>query len=177
MNLSRLRRALLSSVSACLIVAAVAASPASAFIVFDPSNFSQNLLTAARSLEQINNQIRSLQNEARMLIDQARNLTKLPYSALQSIEQSLSQTEDLLKQAQGLGYNVQQIQSEYGKLYSSVDVSASDKTLIDDAQKRWDNSVAGFEDALKVQAREQFRRFLSTGQGYQPAPVQMFNGN
>jgi len=249
MNLYRFRRALLSSASACLIVAAVAVSPASAWIVFDPSNYSQNMLTAARSLEQINNQIRSLQNEARMLIDQARNLTKLPYSALQSIQQSMSQTEDLLKQAQGLGYNLQQIQSEYGKLYSSVDVSASDKALVDDAQKRWQNSVSGFEDALKVQAgvvdglsdtrtelnnlvsrsqgatgalqaaqagnqllavqakqladltaavaaenranlldsarnaaaedqaREQFRRFLSTGQGYQPSPVQMFNGN
>ena len=46
--------------------------------VFDPSNYSQNLLTAARTLEQVNNQILSLQNEAQMLINQARNLTSLP---------------------------------------------------------------------------------------------------
>jgi P-type conjugative transfer protein TrbJ len=31
--------------------------PAQAIIVFDPSNYSQNILTAARTLEQINNQI------------------------------------------------------------------------------------------------------------------------
>jgi P-type conjugative transfer protein TrbJ len=31
-------------------------------LVFDPSNYSQNLPTAARSLQQIQNQITSLQN-------------------------------------------------------------------------------------------------------------------
>ena len=41
-------------------------------IVYDPSNYAQNVLTAARTLEQINNQITSLQNEAQMLINQAR---------------------------------------------------------------------------------------------------------
>ena len=39
----------------------------------------QNILqTAARSLEEVNNQITSLQNEAQMLINQARNLASLP---------------------------------------------------------------------------------------------------
>src|SRR4051812_20767789 len=41
------------------------------FTVFDPTNYSQNLLTAARSLQQINNQIQSLQNQAQMLTNQA----------------------------------------------------------------------------------------------------------
>jgi len=44
-------------------VAAGMAAPASAqWVVYDPSNFSQNVLTAARTLQQINNQIQSLQN-------------------------------------------------------------------------------------------------------------------
>ncbi|MDF2810869.1 MAG: trbJ, partial [Microvirga sp.] len=48
-----------------LIAAAVPAShltsPASAWdIVYDPSNYGQNVLQAARALEQINNQITSL---------------------------------------------------------------------------------------------------------------------
>ena len=45
-------------------------------IVYDPSNYAQNLLTAARTLQQINNQITSLQNEAQMLINQAKNLAR-----------------------------------------------------------------------------------------------------
>ena len=38
--------------------------PTAQWVVYDPTNFSQNVLTAARSLQQINNQIQSLQNEA-----------------------------------------------------------------------------------------------------------------
>ncbi len=51
------------------------------WLVFDPNNYVQNVLTAARELEQINNQVLSLQNEAQMLINQAKNLANLPYSA------------------------------------------------------------------------------------------------
>ena len=68
--------------SAALALAlASAAPPAFAqWIVFDPTNFSQNFLTAARELQQINNQIVSLQNEAQMLLNQARNLASLPFT-------------------------------------------------------------------------------------------------
>src|SRR3546814_3883511 len=34
----------------------------------------------------------------------------------------------------------------------NMDLNASDQALIDGAQDRWETSVAGFEDALKVQA-------------------------
>ena len=53
-------------------------------LVYDPSNYAQNVLQAARALQQINNQITSLQNQTQMLLNQARNLTSLPYSSLQS---------------------------------------------------------------------------------------------
>jgi P-type conjugative transfer protein TrbJ len=50
---------------AAILALSGSALPASAqMTVFDPSNYSQNLLTAARTLEQVNNQIQSLQNEA-----------------------------------------------------------------------------------------------------------------
>ena len=51
-------------------------------IVYDPSNYAQNVLQAARALQQINNQVTSLQNQTQMLLNQARNLTSLPYSSL-----------------------------------------------------------------------------------------------
>ena len=63
------------------------ATPVSAqSIVFDPNNYAQNVLTAARALQQINNQITALQNQAQMLINQARNLASLPYSSLQQLQ-------------------------------------------------------------------------------------------
>src|SRR3546814_10039915 len=39
-------------------------------IVYDPSNYAQNVLTAARSLQAVNNQIRQIENQAQSLINQ-----------------------------------------------------------------------------------------------------------
>ena len=69
-------------------------TPAKAFgmTVFDPSNYAQNLLTAARSLQQINNQIKSLQN-------QAKNLKRVDFPEVQQITSTLQQIDKLMGRA------------------------------------------------------------------------------
>ena len=76
-------------------------------VVYDPSNYVQNALQAVRALQQINNQITSLQNQTQMLLNQTRNLTSLPYSSQQALDQSLSRTQQLLGQAQRINYDRQ----------------------------------------------------------------------
>ncbi len=128
-------------------------TPASAqWIVYDPTNYAQNLLSATRALQQINNQITSLQNEAQMLINQARNLASLPYSSLQQLQQSVSRTQQLLGQAQNIAYNVQAINQAFQTQYANVSMSASDAQLVSDAKTRWQNTVGGLQDAMRVQA-------------------------
>ncbi|QTH21831.1 P-type conjugative transfer protein TrbJ [Rhizorhabdus wittichii] len=134
----------------------VLASPAYAQffgrIVYDPSNYAQNVLTAARTLEQINNQITSLQNEARMLINQARNLASLPHSSLQQLQQNVQRTQQLLGQAQNLAFEVGQIDQAFQSQYGNVSLSATDAQLVADARGRWENTVGGLQDAMRVQA-------------------------
>ncbi|NTJ06920.1 P-type conjugative transfer protein TrbJ [Rhizobium lusitanum] len=128
-------------------------TPASAqWIVYDPTNYAQNLLSATRALQQIDNQITSLQNEAQMLINQARNLASLPYSSLQQLQQSVSRTQQLLSQAQNIAYNVQAIDQAFQTQYANVSMSASDAQLVSDAKTRWQNTVGGLQDAMRVQA-------------------------
>ncbi|KRB29727.1 conjugal transfer protein TrbJ [Mesorhizobium sp. Root695] len=151
------RRSLGMRLAAALLVAPVAlapmlATPAHAFIVFDPSNYTQNVLTAARSLEQITNQITSLQNQAQMLINQARNLASLPFSSLQQLQQSVQRTQQLLGQAQNIAYDVQQIDQAFQQEYGNVSLSASDQQLVTEARSRWGNTVGGLQDAMRVQA-------------------------
>jgi P-type conjugative transfer protein TrbJ len=121
-------------------------------IVFDPSNYAQNVLTAARSLQQITNQITSLQNQAQSLINQARNLASLPYSALQQLQQSVQRTQTLLNQAQNIAFDVQSIDRAFQLKYGSTAMSANDRQLIADARSRWQNTVGGLQDAMRVQA-------------------------
>jgi type IV secretion system protein TrbJ len=226
------------------------APPAHAITVFDPSNYAQNVIQAARALQQISNQIASLQNEAQMILNQARNLASLPYSSLQQLQQSVQRTQQLLGQAQRIAYDVQNIEEQFRQSYGKSGFgSATDLELVEGARERWRTSVAGFEDALKTQAtvvsnldtargqlsalvsasqgatgalqatqagnqlvalqtqqltdltallaaqgraealeqarqaasqeqaREQLRRFLTPGAGYQPTAVQMFHGS
>jgi P-type conjugative transfer protein TrbJ len=121
-------------------------------IVFDPNNYVQNVLTAARALQQINNQITSLQNQAQMLINQAKNLANLPYSSLQQLQSSIQRTQQLLAQAQRIAYDVQQIDRAFSTNYAPASGSQSSQVLIVNAQSRWQNSVAALQDTLRVQA-------------------------
>jgi P-type conjugative transfer protein TrbJ len=136
-----------------LVLSPVLAPPAAAqWIVYDPTNYVQNVLTAARTLEQINNQITSLQNEATMLINQARNLASLPYSSLQQLQQSVQRTQQLLQQAQNIAFDVQQIDQAFQQQYGNVSLSATQQQLVADARSRWQNTVGGLQDAMRVQA-------------------------
>lgn len=148
MKISRRR---LAAVVACGLI--VSGSPAFAQLaVYDPTNYAQNVLQAARALQQINNQISSLQNQAQMLIGQAKNLASLPYSSLAALQAQVAKTQGLLRQAQALAYDVGEIQQAFKGRYGAVTLSASEADLTARAEARWVTSVAGFEDALKVQA-------------------------
>lgn len=143
----------LATVSAAAMSLIVAATPVSAqWVVFDPTNFSQNVLTAARELQQVNNQIQMLTNQATSLVNQARNLANLPMSTLTQLQSSVTKTQSLLSQAQNIAFNVQRIEQAYSTSYGSAAGSGSSTTMLANAQTRWQNSVAAFEDSLKVQA-------------------------
>jgi P-type conjugative transfer protein TrbJ len=135
-----------------VFVAPMVATPAQAIVVFDPTNYAQNVLQAARALQQITNQITSRQNEAQMLINQARNLASLPYSSLQQLQQSVQRTQQLLSQAQNIAYDVQKIDQVFSQKYSTASMSASDAQLVADAKTRWQNTVGSLQDAMRVQA-------------------------
>jgi P-type conjugative transfer protein TrbJ len=155
MIIPRIRAALLAAtaLSLPLSFAPILVAPASAqWIVYDPTNYAQNVLQAARALEQINNQITSLQNEAQMLINQARNLASLPYSSLQRLQQSVQRTQQLLGQAQNIAFDVQQVDRAFQTTYGNASLTASDQQLIADARTRWQNTVGGLQDAMRVQA-------------------------
>jgi len=139
--------------AAPIVLSPMLASPAHAqWVVYDPTNYVQNVLTAARTLEQINNQIQSLQNEATMLVNQARNLASLPYSSLQQLQQNVQRTQQLLSQAQNIAFDVQRIDQGFQQQYGKVSLSATDQQLITDARSRWENTVGGLQDAMRVQA-------------------------
>jgi P-type conjugative transfer protein TrbJ len=129
-------------------------APASAQLsVFDPSNYSQNLLTAARTLSQINNQIQSLQHEAQMLINQGKNLTRIDFPQIQELQQRLQQIDLLMGQAQGIDFRVDQLDDKFRQLFpDSFPQALTRDQQIAAAKQRLDNEMAAFRHAMTLQS-------------------------
>jgi len=142
------------TLSVALSAALLIAQPASAITVFDPSNFVQNTLTAVRTLEQINNQIQQLQNEAQMLMNQARNLAKLDFNIVNQLRSTLATSERLIAEAQGLAYDVANMDREFARLYpDQYDASISGERMAQDARERWKHTLDGLHTAMRMQAQ------------------------
>lgn len=145
-------RSILAAAAAALALVSGSLPVQAQITVYDPTNHIQNVTQAARALDQINNQIRSIQNEAQMLVNQARNLASLPYSSLQRLQASVRQTQQLLGQAQRIAYDVRNIDEAFTSTYASPNGSTSDTALLESARERWRNSMAALQDAMRVQA-------------------------
>jgi len=142
--------------AACLTLVLILVPPLAQaqWAVIDASNLAQNMLIAARTLQEIDNQITQIQQTVQMLQNQARNLTSLPFSEIQQLDQSVSQITSLMGQAQGVLYNVQNVQSQFQRYYpSTISPSSSDAQLLADAQTRWQYSLSTFQHTMEVQAQ------------------------
>ena len=147
-----MKKTMLTVATAALMNALPAAH--AQWLVIDPTNLAQNLMTAANTLEQINNQIKQLQNQAQSLTNQAKNLTGLDFSALNELRAALSATNRLIQQAQGLAFNVQQMETQFQQLYpESFSATVSSGQMVLDARKRWTNSLDALRTATKVQSQ------------------------
>jgi P-type conjugative transfer protein TrbJ len=129
-------------------------SPAEAIIVFDPSNYSQNILTAARTLQQINNQIHMLQNQAQSLINQAKNLARIDFPELRAIAENLQQIDILMGQAQGIQFRVATLDQQFRSFFpTSFNAALSNDQHVVDARARLDTSMAAYKQTMTVQAQ------------------------
>ena len=110
--------------AACLAFACVCAPARAQMIVYDPSNYAQNVLRPRVRCSRSTTRSQSAK-PGQMLLNQAKNLAGLPYSSLQTIEQSLARTQQLLNEAQRLGYDVNQIDQAFQRLYPQSYTGAS----------------------------------------------------
>lgn len=122
--------------------------------VFDAAVFSQNMIEAARLLQQIDNQIEALQNQALMLENMARNLASLNGSQLGAMVANLDQVSSLMNQAQGIAFNVSATQAAFDRYYPQQYAPSVDTAqLVADAHQRWQQAMDAFGQTLTVQAQ------------------------
>ena len=150
------RLVLSAALSALPITLIMTVPPASAQlfgggVVYDPANHVQNILTAVRSLQEINQQIEQITNEIEMLENMARNLQTLDVNVAEAIIRNrIRRIYDLMRQAEGIGYGVEEVEREYEEIYPE-DYGATQpdaQVLVDDARRRWRQSRTAYRDSL-----------------------------
>ncbi|MBD1549501.1 P-type conjugative transfer protein TrbJ [Roseibium aggregatum] len=140
-------------IAACLAMTMPQAGQA-AFPVFDVTNYGQNVLQAARALEQINNQIVALQNQATMLQNMARNLQRLDFSSLGSLQGALTRIDGLMMQAEGLSFSLDELEGQWQQQFpDSYDGSIGVNDMVTAARERWQNAMSAFRQTMRVQSQ------------------------
>ncbi|MGE5562459.1 MAG: P-type conjugative transfer protein TrbJ [Bacillota bacterium] len=133
---------------------ALPVTPAAAALpVFDPTNYSQNLLQAARALEQINNQVKSLQNEASMLQNMAKNLEKIDFPQLQQIKSAMGRIDQLMGEAQAIEFKVKGLDGEIKTLFpGQLQKALTGDQQVAQAKARLDAAMGAYRQSMTVQA-------------------------
>ena len=154
-------KARLTSVAlAAILLSGLTAPPASAQlfgggIVYDPSNHAENILQAARALQQIDNQVRQLTHEIDMIEKMARDLETLPVEDARGIiADRIRRIKELMREADGIGYGVEAVERNYEDLYPETygETPPANVVLVEDARARWQQSRLAHKHTLLMVA-------------------------
>lgn len=152
----KLRLAAAASIAAFAVGAtAVPLTPAIAGMpVFDATNYTQNLLQAARALDLINNQIKSLQNQATMIENMARNLKQVDFPQLVRMRASLAEIDQLMAEAKGIQFDVKRLDQQFASLFPGAGgADLRNDERVRSAQERLANALEGFRHNMRVQSK------------------------
>ncbi len=127
-------------------------------IVFDASNFGQNAMTAARTLQSNLHEAQALFNQAVQLENEARNLVRFPLDYWNRIETNYQQLKLLAQGNASIGEYLQRVNSQFNSIYPGYQSIEN----YGGAVKNWtDNALKTAESVIKT-ANEQRKLFDST---------------
>ncbi|MGE0765543.1 MAG: P-type conjugative transfer protein TrbJ [Hyphomicrobiaceae bacterium] len=150
----RAARGVVTALALALLTSTALPPGAQALTVFDPANYQQNLLSAARALEQINNQVRTLQNQAQMILRMDQNLMRLGGTLSPDLQRTLTDIQSQLRAGNGIALKLQETQNTYERLFpSQVSAALSSDDVLRNAKTRWDEEYAGLKRAALLQGQ------------------------
>ncbi len=148
-----------------LAALAILASPAHAQLaVIDPLNLIETALSAARALEQIDNQVTQITNQVKALENDAKNLARLGRSYSPDLVARLRQMDQLVTEAKGVALSLGDTRNALQTLYTG-DYRGSDiAERAQAAARQIDNARYALQTSLLMQAQvsEQLRQDETT---------------
>jgi type IV secretion system protein TrbE len=154
LNRAARRRAARGMLTALALLLASTALPiqARALTVFDPANYQQNLLSAVRALEQINNQVRQLQSQAQMLLRMDQNLVRLGSTLSPDLQRALQDITTRLHAGEGVALQLRATEAAYAQLFpKELPAVLSRDDILRNAKSRWEEEYAALRRAALLQ--------------------------
>lgn len=133
-------------------------------VVYDPSNFFENVLQAGYQLQQLGKEVEQLEQMVLMVEDMALNIKNLNFSALPVIGGPLGTLMELYDTAHNLFFNAALIQEKFKELYGPfhADVALSGAAF---AAKEWDwNQAVREAHYVAMQQQAQVPQSLQAAQ-------------
>ena len=147
-------RACIATPLVAAVLAVCAPGAAAQLTVFDPLNYQENLLSAARALEQINNQVRQLQNQAQIILRMDQNLLRLGSTISPVLQRTLADIQTQLRTGEGIALRLQATQSGYEQLFPrQVSASLSGDDVLRNAKTRWEEEYTSLRRAALLQGQ------------------------
>jgi P-type conjugative transfer protein TrbJ len=152
--MTRFHRILVAAPIVVGMLASCVPRSAAQLTVFDPASYGQNLLTAARALEQINNQVRQLQNQVLMIQRMDQNLVRLGSTISPDLQRALTDIQAQLRAGEGIALRLQATQSGYEQLFPhQVSTGLSSDDVLRNAKTRWEEEYAALKRAALLQGQ------------------------
>lgn len=149
-----LRKTLMTVPVAAGVLICCGPSSLAQMTVFDPSNYQQNLLSATRALEQINNQIRSLQNQVQVILRMDQNLAQLGSTISPDLQRTLTDIQAQLRAGEGIAMRLQATQSSYNQVFpEQVTAPLTSDDVLRNAKTRWEEEYEAFRRSAMVQGQ------------------------
>ena len=126
-------------------------------MVFDPSNFGQNVLTAARALQSNINEAMQIANQLRQIEIEVRNLASFPAGVWGDIQADLDQLTQLAQSSGAISDAMQNLSTQFQQLYPGYQAP----TNYEQEYQAWTtNSLEGIGKALEA-ANQQNQMFAT----------------
>ena len=124
-------------------------------IVFDPSNYSQNVLTAVRALQSNLNEARQIANQLQQIEIEVKNMVSFPVETWQTVQADLDQLKQLAQALPDIGTAMQTLSTNFNQIYPGYQAP----TNYEQQYQEWtDTSLNRIQAALKV-AQQQYQQF------------------
>jgi len=128
-------------------------------IVFDPTNYIENLMQAyntaeqiAQQAQQIAHQVTQITNQVRQIENQVHDLAHLDYSSLDDMRGALSRLDSVINQAEGLGFRLSHMNNQFDQLYPEIGNSPDSAQAYSEQYTQWlEQTRSSINNALVAQ--------------------------